>query len=352
LSDWNSTSEGRGLPDGGEAPGESESAEPEWRPRASGETARVLSNLLRLPRASGDEEITMLDRRIESGLVIEDFRFDSEPGETVSGMLAKPEGDDRRLPVILCLHEINQGRKTVMGESYVYDDSLNWLRGWGRELARRGFITAGITQRTFGKRPGELDEQAKVELLYGRTLMGGFVWEALQTLDLLARRDDADPNRLGIVGYGLGGTVAFYTAVLDDRVQALATACGGIGSMDLLARWSDADYHDLSYFIPGILDHFDHADLISSLAPRAYLLLTRDSDEGMPLEGIRRAEWEGGARFRELAAETRFKVSVRPGARDFDADEFDEAANWMMHWLSEDAVRSVSARSHPASMED
>ena len=313
-----------------------------WRPAAEGEVPRTLARLLGLPRVEGVEGVSLMDRREEAGLVIEEFNFDGEPGETVSGILAKPAEPLAPLPAVLCLHEKDQGRKTVMGETFYYDNRLNWLRGWGRELARHGFVTAGITQRTFGKRIGKLNEQAKIELLYGRTLMGAFVWEALQTIDRLALRDDVDPNRIGIVGYGLGGIVGFYVAVLDPRVKALVTACGGVGSLDLFARWSDANVHDLSYYIPGILDHFDHPELASSLAPRAYLLLTRDDDEGMPLEGVRRTEWEGGARYRDLAVEERLKVSVRPGSHDFTSEELEEAADWLIQWLSEDAARAFS----------
>jgi dienelactone hydrolase len=319
-----------------------ETEEEAWKPRAQGEVPQTLARLLGLPRAAGDDSMTLLDRRVEDGFIIEEFRFDSEPGEEVSGILAKPDDVPGRLPAVLCLHGINQGRKTVMGERYTYDDRLNWLRGWGRELARHGFLTAGITQRTFGKRPGDLEEQAKVELMFGRPMMGAFVWEALQTLDLLAKREDVDEFRLGLMGFGLGGLVSFYTAVLDDRVKALVTACGGVGSMDLFSRWSDPNYHDLSFYIPGILEHFDHPELVSSLAPRAYLLMTRDDDPGMPLEGMRRSEWEGGARYRELAVENRLKTSVRPGQRDFNADELEEGAEWLRQWLSEDAARAFT----------
>lgn len=315
-------------------------ADEEWKPRAAGEIPQTLARLLGLPRAAVDENYLLLDRRVEGSLEIEEFSFDSEPGEEVTGILAKPDEVGRRFPAVLCLHGVNQGRKTVMGERYYYDTRLNWLRGWGRELARHSFLTAGITQRTFGKRPGELTEQGKLEQLYGRSLMGAFVGEALQALDLLARRDDVDKNRLGIMGYGLGGVVAFYTAVLDDRVKALVTASGGVGSLDLFARWADPNVHDVSYYIPGILDHFDHPELAASLAPRAYLLLARDGDTHMPLEGVRRVEWEGSSSYTELAIRDRLKVSIRPGEHDFTEEEVYEASDWLTQWLSDDAQRA------------
>ncbi len=306
-----------------------------WSPRAPGDTAPALARLLGLPRATTEPNYSLLDRRIEGGLVIEEFSFDAEPGEEVSGILAKPDGATERLPAVLCLHGVNQGRKTVMGPEYTYDTRLNWLRGWGRELASQGFVTMGITQRTFGKRPGELSEQGKLELLYGRTLMGAFAWEAMASLDQLAARDDVDPQRIGLMGYGLGGIVGFYTAALDDRVKALVTVCGGVGSLDIFARWANPDYHDVSYYLPGILDQFDHPEIAASLAPRAYLLLTRDGDDGMPLEGVRRIEWESGAAWMERAVPNRLAVSVRPGAHNFTADDMDEAINWFNQWLVE-----------------
>lgn len=309
-----------------------------WAPRAPGEVPATLARLLGLPRIEEEPHALLIDRRIEEGFVIEEFSFDSEPGENVTGMIAKPDEMDRPLPAVLCLHGVNQGRKTVMGDRYYYDSRLGWLRGWGRELAHQGFVTASITQRTFGKRSGQLHEQGKIEQLHGRSLMGAFVWEAMQTLDMLAKRDDVDENRMAVIGYGLGGTVGLYTAALDDRVKCLVTVCGGIGSLDLFARWSDVNYHDVSYFIPGILEHFDHPELVASLAPRAYLLLARDADASMPIEGVRRVEWEGGARFHELAVSDRLKISVRPGSHDFTTEELTEASDWLSEWLSPEAA--------------
>jgi dienelactone hydrolase len=329
-----------------------EEAETPWRPRAGGEIPATLARLLGLPRADGDPNVLLLDRRVEEGLVSEEFSFDSEPGENVTGMLAKPDGVRDPLPGILCLHDVNQGRKTVMGERYYTDDRLGWLRGWGRHLARLGFVTASITMRTFGKRSGRLEEQGKIEQLYGRTLMGAFVWEALQCLDMLAARDDVNGDLLGMAGFGLGGTVGLYTAALDDRVKALVTACGGIGSLDLFARWADVNFHDVSYFIPGLLDHFDHPELVSSLAPRAYLLLARDSDAGMPIEGVRRVEWEGASRYNELAVSNRMKVSVRPGEHDFTPEEVSEAGDWLSSWLSEASMRAYAVRDEDELPED
>ncbi|MBW3624015.1 MAG: alpha/beta hydrolase family protein [Armatimonadetes bacterium] len=335
-------------PEHEEAPGEAfqylpETAEEDpWRPRAQGETPTTLARLLGLPRTDGDTNVRLLDRRIEEGLIIEEFSFDSEPGEDVTGILAKPDEMNHPLPAVLCLHGVNQGRKTVMGDRFYYDSRLGWLRGWGRELARQGMLTVSITQRTFGKRSGQLSEQAKIEQLYGRSLMGAFVWEAMQTLDMLASRDDVDENRMGVMGYGLGGTVGFYTAALDDRVKCLVTACGGIGSMDLFARWSDVNFHDPSYFIPGILEHFDHPELVASLAPRAYLLLARDADASMPIEGVRRIEWEGGTRYQDLAVSDRLKITVRPGSHDFNTEEVEEAAVWLSEWLSPEAARAFT----------
>ncbi len=321
-----------------------------WQPSAQGEIPKTLARLLGLPRVEGYENYRLQDRRIESGLVIEDFSFESEPTEEVTALLAKPEYASEPLPAILCLHGMNQGRKTVMGETYYYDSRLNWLRGWGRELAHHGFLTAGLTQRTFGKRMGRLEEQSKVELLYGRTMMGAFVWEALRTLDLLARRDDVDENRLGIIGYGLGGTVGFYAAALDNRVKSLVTICGGIGSLDLFARWSDPNYHDVSYFIPGILDHFDHPEIVASLAPRAYLLMTREADPSMPVEGVRRVEWEGGASYMDLAVKDRLQITVRPGSHDFTTEDVTEAVEWSTRWLSEESARAFTVADADASV--
>lgn len=48
--------------------------------------------------------------------------------------------------------------------------------------------------------------------------------------------------------------------------------------------------HGIYYFVPGMLNHFDTEAVMGLIAPRPFLVLTGDSDQGSPLSGIRTLE--------------------------------------------------------------
>jgi hypothetical protein len=45
--------------------------------------------------------------------------------------------------------------------------------------------------------------------------------------------------------------------------------------------------HDLGYFVPGMLQHFDTEGVMGLIAPRPFLVLTGDSDPGSPISGMK-----------------------------------------------------------------
>jgi dienelactone hydrolase len=163
------------------------------------------------------------------------------------------------------------------------------MLGWARELARRGFATVALTQRGLDRRaPPDTNDQAKDLLVRGRTLMGAIVHEIRQAVTYLERRDDIARGRIAVAGMSFGGITAFYTWLVDARVWALASICGGVGSVDALLRTGRPAYHGFYWWIPGMLARGDQADFAAAIAPRPLMLWAPRSDVGMPKEGVDR----------------------------------------------------------------
>jgi dienelactone hydrolase len=55
--------------------------------------------------------------------------------------------------------------------------------------------------------------------------MGMTTWDNQRALDVLQRRSDVDPDRIGVVGLCWGGMQAWTLAALDDRVRAVCPVC-------------------------------------------------------------------------------------------------------------------------------
>ena len=60
----------------------------------------------------------------------------------------------------------------------------------------------------------------------GYTGAGGELWNSIRALDVLASMPELDPERIGATGISGGGAHSFFLSIADDRVKAVASACG------------------------------------------------------------------------------------------------------------------------------
>lgn len=112
---------------------------------------------------------------------------------------------------------------------------------------------------------------------YGRSDRGelrrdGLVSDALAALDYMRSRPDVDPDRVGLYGLSLGGTVALAAAAEDERVAAVC-------SVATFSTWRDV----AGDFAPGvgpslITDGRDAVDSVKFLGDRPLLLLHGEDD--------------------------------------------------------------------------
>lgn len=135
--------------------------------------------------------------------------------------------------------------------SFLADHGFNVLlfdyRGYGRsDLPKRGLNRADLV----------LDTRA--------------------AFDYLLTRDDVDPDRIGLLGYSLGGNIGLGFTVGEDRIRAVAT-------LATFSRWQDvAGDHGgpLGRFLIG--PGMDAADSVAQLGTRPYLIIHGDADDIVP----------------------------------------------------------------------
>jgi dipeptidyl aminopeptidase/acylaminoacyl peptidase len=139
---------------------------------------------------------------------------------------------------------------------------------------------------------------------YGRSERGplnrdGLVHDALAAVEYARGRPDTDPDRVGLYGLSLGGTIALAAAAEDQRVAAVCSVATfsrwkriANGYVPLLGNWL-------------IRDGRDAEESVTRLGDRPLLLLHGTDDEIVPFEHgpmIRDAALASGARveFREF----------------------------------------------------
>jgi dienelactone hydrolase len=116
----------------------------------------------------------------------------------------------------------------------------------------------------------------------GRHIIGYEVQKVLAAVDYLAR----DGRRVGVIGYGEGGLVAFYAGALDSRIHTTAIS----GYFDSRQRlWEEPIYRNVF----GLLTEFGDAEIASLIAPRSLVLEYSEAPkvEGPPAAG----QGRGGA---------------------------------------------------------
>lgn len=196
-------------------------------------------------------------------------------------------------------------------------------------FARAGFLVLAFDPIATGARQEERRD------FYARhpqwSLMGQMVLDARQAIDAVLANPDADPKRISLVGFGMGGMVATFASALDSRVAACATASGftpfradhddaGAGG---LRRWSH-----LYGWLPRLGTFvgneaavpIDFPDILGAIAPRPLLVVAPELDWHHPAANVQGALEEARVAYRAANAADALQLERPPGLAEFSND--------------------------------
>jgi hypothetical protein len=118
-------------------------------------------------------------------------------------------------------------------------------------------------------------------LSLGKPILGQRVWDFLRCLDYLQSRREVDPNRIHGLGEKGAALAVLLSGVLDDRLHSVLLD-NPIATYQSVVE-SETYSLDLSWFLFGVLKHFDIPDLVGSLAPRPCWILNAADSQGKTL---------------------------------------------------------------------
>lgn len=98
----------------------------------------------------------------------------------------------------------------------------------------------------------------------GRHVIGYEVQKVLAAVDWF-ERDRGDHANVGVIGYGEGGLLAFYSAAIDPRIKAVCVSGYFTKRQDL---WSEPIYRDVF----GLLNGYGDAEIAELIAPRPLIV--------------------------------------------------------------------------------
>jgi dienelactone hydrolase len=299
----------------------------------------------------------------EGGLVVERLSFATEKKadgavERVPALVVRPDKAEEKQPAVLVLHGTGGSKEGV--------------RAWLNDLARRGFVAIAIDARYQGGRAGDAKGAAAYVAAITRAwrtpdgqphehpFYYDTCWDIWRTLDYLETRGDVDPQRIGLIGFSMGGIEAWLAGAVDDRV-AVAVPAIGVQSF----RWSldngqwhgrartvkaahDAAARDLGEpavnarvcralwdkVIPGMLGSFDCPSMIRLFAGRPLLILNGELDPNCPLPGAQLAFRAAESAYEAANAGEKLRIDVARGVgHAVTAPQRRLALEWFERWL-------------------
>jgi dienelactone hydrolase len=199
-----------------------------------------------------------------------------EPGPW-EAILLEPADADRRRPAWVCAHGyIPGGMSAVTGLIDATPGGKESLKryecDYGYQLAKRGYVTLSFHCPGFGSRsdgqPGDTVENKLVHgaLHAGFPYLGWCVSDAMACVSVLRDWPTVALERVGLIGFSMGATIAAWTAAVDDRVSA-AVYSGRVAS--LRARALRGRHLGMLEYLPGgIYPQMDKPDTLAVTAPK------------------------------------------------------------------------------------
>lgn len=191
-------------------------------------------------------------------------------------------------------------------------DRQSYQRGIATRLAEAGFVAVAIEKVDSGylsrTTPSGVDEQAITTFRLG---LGKDTTRAVQlkailaATEILAVHSRVDETRIGATGVSLGGWLAIQTALLSDRIQAVAEyATKTVFLGDDITPNEFNGVGDLCHLVPGTFQLGDRNMLMFPYAPRPLL-----SGHGGPSDKSSHREYE---RYYRTIHEAQYKALGKP----------------------------------------
>ncbi len=307
----------------------------EWTKWHSSLTEKLVELLGGFPAQRCPLEAEVLESVDQGDYIREKVIFQSEPKTSVPAYLLIPK--KIRLPgrTLICQHGHGRGKDDAAG-IYTTEEELKGIRDlnydYAKQFAQRGYIVLAPDARCFGERndPREgysgCDKPAMNAILMGKTLIGMRVWDISRCIDYLETREEVDPDRIGCMGLSGGGTVAFFSTILEKRIKTAV-----VSGYFCTFKASIVDLpHCACNYVPHLLKYAEMPDLACLIAPRPLLFETGTQDPIFPTQAVQEGFGKVKQAYRLLDAEDRVDIDVFEGGHMFSGKK---AFDWFERWL-------------------
>jgi dienelactone hydrolase len=283
-----------------------------------------------LPAYDKIEQVTLEnERKSGNDLLKAEIKFD----EKLIAHLTWPAGAKEKIPAVIYLH------------AYLDANGYNWSRGYGystsvgERLAQAGFLAVEFDQFGYGQRNRDCGMEF-CEQNPDISALGVMLTDVSRIIDGLCLLGQVDKERIMVSGYSLGGMVGLYAAAFDNRIKAVASACGfGSIRMDVHGNQTEGikRYSHLRPTLPRLglfLGNekripFDFHELLALIAPRQVFILAPKFDQDWFYEDVEICYSQAAEIFRLFGKEGSIVLSSPDDFNRYPPEYQEQVNNWL-----------------------
>lgn len=299
---------------------------------ADKERAKLLSLFGDLPPRDYMVFSRLIDKEVSDGMIREKLVLDLNGIEPVPALFILPQEVTGKIPVVLYNHShggrYHVGKSEVLtGAPYLYE------KPYAQELTAAGYGVLAIDAWGFGERRGRTEQEIFKEMLWkGQAMWGMMVYDSIKAVDYLLTRTEVDPDRIGTLGMSMGGTMAWWTAALDQRIKVCVDLCA-MTDFHSLIETGGLDRHSIYYYVPNLLKYFTTAAINTLICPRPHLSLNGVYDRITPEQGLDRVKQELEKVYDAAGVKDRFVLKKYSTGHLETAAMRKEAMAFLRQWL-------------------
>jgi dienelactone hydrolase len=141
----------------------------------------------------------------------------------LEGLTVKRADASGRLPIAIIAHGKSPNLQNML------DEHATDLAGPAKDLANRGWLAVVVIRRGFGLSDGPMPVRLSCQSTSFLEQFSADADELAATLDILAKRPDADATRVIAVGFSAGGAAAVALSARNPRnLRAVINISGGL----------------------------------------------------------------------------------------------------------------------------
>jgi dienelactone hydrolase len=297
-----------------------------WQSRAR---AKLIDRLGGFPATRSPLNAEVLETKDFGSYTREKIAFDTRHNLSTVGYLLLPKAATRPLPAIVVFSGHGRGLPDILG----LDDEGNpraernvgYAKEYALQCAEHGYATFAVEQLAFGTRRDDAARKAGPAVescrpaatsatLFGQTMAGWRVWDAMRAIDYLETRPEVNTKRVATLGASGGGTTSLLTGALDPRVKVTVVSAYFNTFRDSIVSIS----HCPDNYVPGLLRDMEMYDAAGLVAPRKLFCESGRNDRIFPIAGFQTAVSKAEVIYRAFGVPDSLGHQIHEGAHEFN----------------------------------